>query len=77
MYAILNIENLELLNFNIENVSVWRIIALLDRINQAHSQIVLVLYSVLPCFMSDWNICRALATNLSSPTRTSVTTYSY
>jgi hypothetical protein len=28
MYAVLNIENIGLLNFNIENVSVWKIIAL-------------------------------------------------
>jgi len=78
MYGILNIENHGLLNSNIENVSVWRIIALLDQINLAYSQIMLVLYSALPCFMPDWNICRVLRTNLSSPpARTSVTTYSY
>ena len=46
MYAVLNVENIGLLNINNENVSVWRIIALLDKINQAHSQIMLVLYSV-------------------------------
>jgi len=46
MYAVLNIENIGLLNFNIENVSVWRIIALLDKINHEYSQIMLALYSV-------------------------------
>jgi hypothetical protein len=50
MYAILNIENLGLLNFNSENASVWKIIVLLDQINHAHSQITLVLYSVFAIF---------------------------
>jgi hypothetical protein len=64
MYAILNIENFGLINFDTENVSVWRIIAYLS-INNAHSQIMLVLYSDLPCFIPDWNMCRALGMNLS------------